>query len=65
MKACTACGKAMATPLDEYGPIQAPVCANCWYRHGNKVERYVVSSQQLSLAEFIAQREVGGDQEGA
>ena len=55
----------MATPLDEYGPIQAPVCANCWYRHGNKVERYVVSSQQLSLAEFIAQREVGGDQEGA
>jgi hypothetical protein len=49
---CKQCGKELATPLDEYGPLQAPVCAGCWYQQGQKVQRHTSPARQVSLMGF-------------
>lgn len=35
MSACCLCHAAIAHPRDEYGPVGAVVCRDCWYAHGS------------------------------
>lgn len=35
MSACCLCHAAIAHPRDEYGPVGAVVCLDCWYAHGS------------------------------
>lgn len=31
MTTCTVCSTPIPKPLDQYGPVHAPVCSRCWY----------------------------------
>ena len=38
MKHCTICQKELPTSLDEYGLVQAPLCRDCHFECGPKIE---------------------------
>ncbi len=38
MKQCTICQKELPTGLDEFGPVQAVLCRDCYFECGPQIE---------------------------
>lgn len=41
MKHCTICQKELPTGLDEFGPVQAVLCKDCYFESGHTVESQI------------------------
>lgn len=59
MKQCTVCQKELPTSLDEFGPAQVPLCRDCYFECGPKIEdllqNYFYPFHLPKVFEYLAQ----------